>query len=846
MDGVGSFGLPAGLSLAEQGHQARESADVTSRRRTKESKSAAAAAAASRGGRSNTGSTSATGASSSSETRNSKGNGYPLQESSSDEDEVSLASLASLAGAGGSRRTSGMSGTHFHESKSSGSTKGRRRGDRSSSKRRKLVESTGSGRSSSLDDSSSAYTNHVANNAGRRRKQHQCRQLQIGAFLSASSSVLERSINSSIGTSASGTSNGTSSSDRTDTVTNDDDGNSTAVAASNTRDKLIGGSDSPPGMTQQPSGGIGRALGENSGTTAREDGDAFDEAHVCLKPKLNTMQFGMQQLCAASALPNGRTSVNVLSELFRRSYPNPNPNSRGGSSLSTLRRFANAPNKWTKCETVRLPGHRHSTVALEFDRQGVLLALGDARGMITVYDFDELCGADMAARRASPWRQMHIRPVLAFGTHSTARISCIKWDPNNDDLLVVSFSTDCRIRIFDLISGSEAGGPNHTVLSDADSLRGRFRTEGNISIHHLPPSSRKVHQLLSGGSYGTVRLWYYPNSRRRKKTQLPTLAWSMSPFLDTHTEGISEICHLENCSFPSSHSNDTSNGSGLILVGGSKGSLAIIDQDRQSKKAFSTKLTPTILWSSNVGRYITRRRLVDGVLPSNSWMGIKKIVLWGESSSHPSPKNSPATVRNAPSEEARMTMVTNCGWTLNASIRGLGRTSRKSSDFSGESTVAFSLQIAHKTAKTMWLNSDLEEIVVGENASTFSLPLSPPPVCTLGQSNLLAIASVKRNVKVMSNKDKRVLSSLPDAEIERLCQDDEDAILLVDASIDRVAVSEHQGKLGSSDSFVVSKIPLGDGTPQALAVHPAGQWMIVGCSDEGREELTLFCQRSKP
>ena len=843
MDGVGSFGLPAGLSAS------RESADITSRstcrRRTKESKSAAAAAAASRGGR-NTGSTSATGTSSG-ETSNSKGNGYPLQESSSDEDEVSLASLASLAGAGGNRRTSG---THFHESKSSGSTKGRRRGDRSSSKRRKLVESTGSGRSSSLDDSSSAY-NTNAENAGRRRKQRQCRQLQIGAFLSASSSVLERSINSSIGTSASaGTSKvvGTSSSDRTDTVTNDDDdGNSTAVAASNTRDKLIGGSDSPTGMTQEPSEGIGRALGENGGTTTNSaDGDASDEAHVCLKPQLNAMQFGMQQICAASALPNGRTGVNVLSELFRRSYPYPNPNSRGGStgSLSTLRRFANAPNKWTKCETVRLPGHRHSTVALEFDRQGVLLALGDARGMITIYDFDELCGADMAARRACPWRQMHIRPVLAFGTHSTARISCIKWDPNNDDLLVVSFSTDCRIRVYDLLSGSEADGPNHTVLSDADSLRGHFRTEGNISIHHLPPSNRKVHRLLSGGSYGTVRLWYYPISRRQKKTQIPTLAWSMSPFLDTHTEGISYMCHLENCSFPSSHSNDTSNGSGLILVGGSKGSLAIIDQDRRSKKAFSTKLTPTILWSSNVGRYITRRRLIDGVLPSNSWMGIKKIVLWGESSS--AEKNFPATVRNAPSEEARMTIVTNCGWTLNASIRGLGRTGRKSSDFSGESTVAFSLQIAHKTAKTMWLNSDLEEIVVGENASTFSLPLSPPPVCTLGQSNLLAIASVKRNVKVMSNKDKRVLSSLPDAEIERLCQGDGDAILLVDASIDRVAVSEHQGGLGSSDSFVVSKIPLGDGTPQALAVHPAGQWMIVGCSDEGREELTLFCQRSKP
>ena len=122
---------------------------------------------------------------------------------------------------------------------------------------------------------------------------------------------------------------------------------------------------------------------------------------------------------------------------------------------------------------------------------------------------------------------------------------------------------------------------------------------------------------------------------------------------------------------------------------------------------------------------------------------------------------------------------------------------------------------------------------MGENALTFSLPSVPTPVCALpGQSSLLAIASVKRNIKLMSNKDKRVLSSLPEEEIERLSRDDGDAILLVDLDS---ASSESKG--------IVGRIPIDNGTPNVLAAHPGGQWMIVGSSGEGRQELTLLCQR---
>ena len=249
------------------------------------------------------------------------------------------------------------------------------------------------------------------------------------------------------------------------------------------------------------------------------------------------MQFGMQHYQYAvppkslpSEFSNETDRVNVLSALFRRSVPIAHGRTRSAppkpcrpEPTNALRRFANASDKWTKCETVRLPAH--GIVALEFDRLGVLLATADARGIISVYDFDELCAADITARRlacragsatdTTPPNSRDIRqatsigPVLAFSTRSTSSISCIKWNPYCEDLLVVSFATDSRIRIYDLNSGSETEGPNHVVLSDADSLRGHLRTEGNISILHLPPTGRKISSLLAGGARGTLRLWNF-------------------------------------------------------------------------------------------------------------------------------------------------------------------------------------------------------------------------------------------------------------------------------------------------------------------------------------------------
>jgi len=861
MDGIGSFGLPGGLSALPS--QCDPSSNDTSRRRKANKSANATATSASRSRSNKSSSVNPPSAcyplfrslprkgdetkSSGKKSGENEEEDLSIQESDVDDDDMPLASLADTKG---SRRKAGTGGMHVGDINAEN-----QRRDTGGTKRRKLVETSSTCSDASV--ASTAAARHADQDGGHakrgRKEQQQRRQSGIGEFLSSSSSQ-EAMSKSSIGTSASASAwLGTSIASSTNTTANR---TSAETNADNSEDA--------PGN-----------LGNNGSTTSVSDGDDLGEKeYLDAKEYRNAMQFGMRHC----AIPRGASSsgiggkdagnVNVLSDLFRRSIF-PIAHRRGSSALpkprhlgptDALRRFANAPDKWTKCETVRIP--THSTVAFEFDRLGVLFATADARGTIAVYDFDELCAADIAARRVACRAQTapgaiqtnnlngrqssSICPILAFSIRSASRISCIKWDPNCQDLLVVSFATDCRIRIYDLNSGSEAEGPKHIVLSDADSLRGHLRTEGNLSIHHLPPTSRKISSLLAGGANGTLRLWNFPRSlsaRGNKKIQMPTLVWSISPFsssshLSADNEGISSICYLENCN--GSSRNLSGKGSDLVLVGGTKGSLAIIDLFKLSKKAFSTKLTPTIVWSSNIVRHITRRRLVEEVLPSNSWMGIKKISLCDGVSADGSRKTSPTSSRSFPFEEACISLVTNCGWALNASIRGLGRAGRISPNHPApaESSVIFSLEIAFKTATTMWLNSDLEEIFVGEKALTFSLPPAPTPVCTLpGQSSLLAIASVKRNIKVMSNKDKRVLSSLPDAEIERLSKDDGDAILLVDLD-----------SAPSESRSVVSRIPIDNGVPNVLAVHPGGQWMVVGyCAGEGSQaELTLLCQRSKP
>lgn len=88
------------------------------------------------------------------------------------------------------------------------------------------------------------------------------------------------------------------------------------------------------------------------------------------------------------------SSVNVLSLLLRRScQPIPIP-----VTSNDFDRFVNRGHNWNTCQTVGLSIDDGEIRAMSFDRDGVLLATGDDRGNVRIYDFDEVRFMDMKRR----------------------------------------------------------------------------------------------------------------------------------------------------------------------------------------------------------------------------------------------------------------------------------------------------------------------------------------------------------------------------------------------------------------------------------------------------------------
>ncbi|KAL3810723.1 hypothetical protein ACHAXA_008496 [Cyclostephanos tholiformis] len=128
-------------------------------------------------------------------------------------------------------------------------------------------------------------------------------------------------------------------------------------------------------------------------------------------------------------LLRGECGVNVLGILLRRSYhPSPLRSSSSTSSISNhLVRFVDRGTHWNVSPTVGLSSAlssihgddengiaRGEIRAMSFDRQGVLLATGDNRGYVRLYDFDDVRSADVSGRNASSrssrsyWRRLTV------------------------------------------------------------------------------------------------------------------------------------------------------------------------------------------------------------------------------------------------------------------------------------------------------------------------------------------------------------------------------------------------------------------------------------------------------
>lgn len=212
-----------------------------------------------------------------------------------------------------------------------------------------------------------------------------------------------------------------------------------------------------------------------------------EDCHLQKRRKLNQSAFTIrsalygqpQQLShqqISSRLRMGKGTSNILSHLFRRSMQ---PCSLKTSSMTS---YVHSGQHWNISQTVQLDTTRNSgeVSAMSFDEEGVLLAMGDDRGFVRIYDFDDVNSLDIGKRNemsrlraktdneidlnegaSSPLHEVAeselnvseekmkalpppvepalSKPALSFRSASY-RITNLQWNPNNQDQLAVSFA----------------------------------------------------------------------------------------------------------------------------------------------------------------------------------------------------------------------------------------------------------------------------------------------------------------------------------------------------------------------------------------------------------------------
>lgn len=155
-------------------------------------------------------------------------------------------------------------------------------------------------------------------------------------------------------------------------------------------------------------------------------------------------------------------SKNILSTILNRSISNNKTRTLfmdGG--YHGMRNYVH--NQWNVCNNIDLDissshirSNNYEISTMQFDSEGILLAVGDTYGYIQLFDFDEVNAADVTSFSSfddsysssetvavggiiQTRKKKTVSPFITFRV-GNFRISCIKWHPQNENLLVVSFS----------------------------------------------------------------------------------------------------------------------------------------------------------------------------------------------------------------------------------------------------------------------------------------------------------------------------------------------------------------------------------------------------------------------
>lgn len=520
--------------------------------------------------------------------------------------------------------------------------------------------------------------------------------------------------------------------------------------------------------------------------------------------------------------------------------------------------------------------------AFSWDDAGILLAVATNQKQIRIYDWDVVVAADMKERRIRGRTRQNqpdhptyldrndtrfdMKPSWTFSTpHVPSKLA---WNPHDPDWLAVGFRNHSNVRIYDISKIAEAAAAparnnrnNHPYgpSSSWSSQRSSTLTPSSSFCMTLNPSTSHVlrthgvcsfsflpqNRLLVSHKFGnTLVLWKLPSSASTaadtnihvtvhqpqwyyRRTSTTQKADNASHGSNTHKD--EEICDLMPLS---SH---------FVLLGGSLGTIVLLNWRQCSRKAFSTQVTPTIVrqWdtyqhmlmsmSSSLGKQGT---------PSRSHMGVHKFLTGHATSNHKntsyiSSGNAKQTITAFGTYT--ISWVTSCGWILSMNL-DLHPTTTSTNKSSRVTVVKKSPKVqvfqadGTKVETTATTTSSTNKNAVSSSWTQYSLPAKAPPADSV--RNCLLWLKTPQAQKVLPHHDQRVLAmdgaplSSPLTTAAIITSSQESRLSLMDADNDRI---------------VTIDLPKLNGATQAIALHPSREWIAVASSN-GRINL-LNCRR---
>jgi hypothetical protein len=201
--------------------------------------------------------------------------------------------------------------------------------------------------------------------------------------------------------------------------------------------------------TSQDSAANAETNGSSSLSRSSSTTSAPEEISVTTKKKADSKEYVKEQKEEKRRKENKRVfgrriaSSHLLAQLERRCTYNTRCDHNMDAGYHGMR--GNVLRKWSRIHNVHLEvGMNDAEVTcMEFDSDGVLLAIADNSGYIRIFDFDEVNAADIATRRnhqkeGTSRASRPIAPFIMFRTGND-RISSLTWNPFNENIVAVTF-----------------------------------------------------------------------------------------------------------------------------------------------------------------------------------------------------------------------------------------------------------------------------------------------------------------------------------------------------------------------------------------------------------------------